>query len=257
LKKVSLSVPLQTRLYERRIMKHQSYELRFSRGLRQGIPIALGYLSVAFGFGIAAVNKGLSPLAAVLISLTNLTSAGQVAGLEVIVTGGTLIEMALTQLTINLRYFLMSLSLSQRLAPSFTLPHRLFASFGITDEIFGVSSSEKGQVTPSYMYGLILLPFIGWSLGTLLGAVAGNILPNSVKYALGIAIYGMFVAIVLPPAKKDHGIQLAAGLAIAFSLILAYMPIFSFVTSGFSVIICALLASVAAALLFPIKEEEE
>jgi len=238
-------------------MKNQPYALHFSRGLRLGIPIALGYLSVSFGFGIAAVNKGLSPLAALLISLTNLTSAGQVAGLEVIVTGGTLLEMALTQLTINLRYFLMSLSLSQKLSPAFTLPHRLLAAFGITDEIFGVSSAEKGEVTPSYMYGLILLPFIGWSLGTLLGAVAGNILPDSIKYALGIAIYGMFVAIVLPPAKKDHGIQLAAGLAIVCSLVLAYVPLFSFVTSGFSVILCALVGSVVAALLFPIKDEEE
>lgn len=238
-------------------MKNQSYALHFSRGIRCGIPIALGYLSVSFGFGIATVNKGLSPLTALLISLTNLTSAGQVAGLEVIVTGGTLIEMALTQLTINLRYFLMSLSLSQKLSPAFSLPHRLLASFGITDEIFGVSSSEKGLVTPSYMYGLILLPVIGWSLGTILGALAGNLLPDSAKYALGIAIYGMFVAIVLPPAKKDHGIQMAVGLSIACSLILAYVPIFSFVTSGFSVIVCALIASGVAALLFPIKEDGE
>ena len=238
-------------------MKKQSYALHFSRGLRGGVPIALGYLSVSFGFGIAAVNKGLSPLAALLISLTNLTSAGQVAGLDVIVAGGTLVEMALTQLTINLRYFLMSLSLSQKLAPAFSLPHRLLAAFGITDEIFGVSSSERGLLTPSYMYGLILLPVIGWSTGTLLGALAGNLLPSSVKYALGIAIYGMFVAIVLPPAKKDHGIQLAAGLSVVCSLMLAYVPIFSFVTSGFAVIICALAASAAAALLFPIQENEE
>lgn len=238
-------------------MKHQPYALHFLRGIRGGVPIALGYLSVSFGFGIAAVNKGLSPLTALLISLTNLTSAGQVAGLEVIVAGGTLLEMALTQLTINLRYFLMSLSLSQKLAPTFTLPHRLLAAFGITDEVFGVSSSEKGLVTPSYMYGLILLPFLGWSLGTVLGALAGNLLPDSVKFALGIAIYGMFVAIVLPPAKKDRGIRLAALLSIACSLALAYVPFFSFVTSGFSVIICALIASAVAALLFPVKEEEE
>ena len=228
----------------------------FIKGLCGGIPIALGYLAVSFGFGISAVTRGQSPLTAVLISLTNLTSAGQVAGLEVIVAGGTLLEMALTQLTINLRYFLMSLSLSQKLAPTFTLPHRLLAAFGITDEVFGVSSSEKGLVTPSYMYGLILLPFLGWSLGTVLGALAGNLLPDSVKFALGIAIYGMFVAIVLPPAKKDRGIRLAALLSIACSLVLAYVPFFSFVTSGFSVIICALIASAVVALLFPIKEEE-
>lgn len=238
-------------------MKQSCYNLSFARGLRRGIPIALGYLSVSFGFGISAVNRGLSPLTAVLISLTNLTSAGQVAGLDVILMGGSLIEMALTQLTINLRYFLMSLTLSQKLSPAFTLPHRLIASFGITDEIFGVAASEQGDVPPRYMYGLILLPFFGWTLGTLLGAVAGNILPSSVKFALGIAIYGMFVAIVLPPAKKQTGVRVAALLAIVFSLIIAYVPIFKFITSGFAVIVSALVASVAAALLFPIDESKE
>jgi predicted branched-subunit amino acid permease len=238
-------------------MKQSCYNLSFARGLRRGIPIALGYLSVSFGFGISAVNRGLSPLTAVLISLTNLTSAGQVAGLDVILMGGSLIEMALTQLTINLRYFLMSLTLSQKLSPAFTLPHRLIASFGITDEIFGVAASEQGDVPPRYMYGLILLPFFGWTLGTLLGAVAGNILPSSVKFALGIAIYGMFVAIVLPPAKKQKGVRVAALLAIVFSLIIAYVPIFKFITSGFAVIVSALVASVAAALLFPIDEGKE
>lgn len=238
-------------------MKQAAYELHFTRGLRQGIPIALGYLSVSFGFGIAAVNRGLSPLAAFLISLTNLTSAGQVAGLDVIVANGTLLEMALTQLTINLRYFLMSLSLSQKLSPTFSLPHRFLAPFGITDEIFAVSSSERGHITPTYLYGLILLPLLGWTLGTLLGAVAGNLLPSAVKYALGIAIYGMFVAIVLPPAKKDRGIRLSALLAVVLSLLLAYVPLFSFITSGFSIILCALIASAVAALLFPIKETNE
>ena len=229
----------------------------FTCGLKDGIPIALGYLSVSFGFGIQAVNSGLSPFAAVLISLTNLTSAGQVAGLGVIIALGTLLEMALTQFTINIRYFLMSLSLSQKLDKSFTLPHRLLASFGITDEIFGVASSKRDPVKPIYMYGLILLPFIGWSLGTLLGAIAGNILPDAIKNALGIAIYGMFVAIVLPPAKRDKGISVASLISIAVSLTLAFVPLFSFITSGFAIIIAALVAAVVAAIFFPIKNEEE
>lgn len=229
----------------------------FYGGLKDGIPIALGYLSVSFGFGISAVNSGLSPFAAVLISLTNLTSAGQMAGLDVIVALGTLLEMVLTQFTINIRYFLMSLSLSQKLDKSFTLPHRLLASFGITDEVFGVASSKKESIKPIYMYGLILLPFIGWSLGTLLGAIAGNILPSDLKNALGIAIYGMFVAIVLPPAKRDKGVAVASLLSIAVSLALAFIPIFSFVTSGFAIIIAAVVAAVVAALLFPIKEDDE
>lgn len=229
----------------------------FKCGLKDGIPIALGYLSVSFGFGISAVNGGLSPLAAVIISLTNLTSAGQVAGVEVILALGTLIEMALTQLTINIRYSLMSLSLSQKLDKSFTLPHRLIASFGITDEVFGVASSKKDPLKPIYMYGLILLPFIGWTLGTLLGAVAGNILPQSVNNALGIAIYGMFVAIVLPPAKREMGVLAASLISIGVSLALAFIPLFSFITSGFAIIVSALAAAVVAALLFPIKEEDE
>ena len=228
---------------------------RLGRGLIDGIPIALGYLSVSFSFGISAVNGGLSALSSILISLTNLTSAGQLAGLTIIMTGGTLIEMALAQLVINIRYFLMSLSLSQKLDGSFSLRHRLLAAFGITDEIFGVASAQKEAVVPRYMYGLILLPLVGWTLGTTLGALAGSILPDSVKYALGIAIYGMFVAIVVPPAKRDRGVLVGVLAAIGISCALAYLPIFSFITEGFSIIVSALIAATAAALLFPLPDE--
>ncbi len=236
-------------------MKHSPKGI-FAKGLLDGIPIALGYLSVSFSFGIAAVNGGLSPLAAVLISLTNLTSAGQVAGLAIILGAGPLIEMAVTQLVINIRYFLMSLSLSQRLDSSFTIRHRLLAAFGITDEIFGVAASKHEPIVPRYMYGLILFPVIGWTVGTLLGAVAGNILPEDLKYALGIAIYGMFVAIVVPPARRDRGVLLGVLVAIAISCLVAYLPIFSFITSGFAIILAAVIAAIAAALLFPIPDED-
>lgn len=229
----------------------------YSEGVRDGIPIGLGYLSVSFGFGISAVNGGLSPILAVLISLTNLTSAGQVAGLDIILKAGTVLEMILTQLVINARYFLMSLSLSQKLDGSFKTRHRFLAAFGITDEIFGVASAKKGLLRPSYMYGLILLPLLGWTGGTLLGALAGSVLPLAIRNALGIAIYGMFVAIIVPPAKRERGVLAAVLLGIAVSLVLAYVPIFSFVTSGFAVIISALLAATAAALLFPVKKKEE
>ncbi len=237
----------------------------FKTGLCDGIPIALGYLSVSFGFGISAVNAGLSPLAAVLTSLTNVTSAGQVAGLSIMApeTGvltllslATVLEMILTQFTINIRYFLMSLSLSQKLDRSFTLRHRFLAAFGITDEVFGVASSKKEPLKPIYLYGLILLPVLGWTLGTLLGSVAGSILPDGLKYALGIAIYGMFVAIVVPPAKRDRGVLCASLLAIAVSCLIAYIPIFSFITSGFAIIIAALIAAAVAAHFFPIPDEE-
>lgn len=228
----------------------------YGEGVRDGVPIALGYLSVSFGFGISAVNGGLSPVLAVLISLTNLTSAGQVAGLDIILKAGTVVEMILTQLIINARYFLMSLSLSQRLDGSFTTRHRFLSAFGITDEIYGVASSKKGLLRPSYMYGLILLPLIGWTMGTLLGAVAGSLLPAALKNALGIAIYGMFVAIVVPPAKRERGVLVATLLAVAVSCALAFIPLFSFVTSGFSVIISALVAATIAALLFPVPDTD-
>jgi len=236
---------------------NQKKKKLFTNGLRDGIPIALGYLSVSFGFGITAVNQGLSPLTAVLISLTNLTSAGQVAGVEVIIAMGTLLEMALTQLTINLRYFLMSLSLSQKLDSAFTLPHRLLASFGITDEIFGVASSKKERITPVYMYGLILLPFIGWSLGTLLGAVAGNILPDAIKYALGIAIYGMFVAIVVPPAKKNRVIAGLVLVSMLISWVSTVIPVVSDLSSGFRIILLTVVISAVGAILFPAQEDAD
>lgn len=234
-----------------------SSALTYRTGLRDSIPIGLGYLSVSFGFGITAVSRGIPALISVIISLTNLTSAGQVAGVAVIAASGTLIEMALTQLTINLRYSLMSISLSQKLAPAFNTFHRTLAGFGITDEIFAVASSKDGFITPGYMYGLITLPWICWSSGTLLGAVAGNILPTGVKDALGIAIFGMFVAIVIPAAKKSGGVMLAAAAAALCACCIAYLPLLSLITEGFRVIISALLAASAAAVLFPHRGEDE
>ncbi|MBO5982198.1 MAG: AzlC family ABC transporter permease [Clostridia bacterium] len=229
----------------------------FLKGLKDGIPTALGYISVSFAFGITAVQSGLSPLAAVLISLTNLTSAGQLAGVPIIAECGSVIGLILSQLVINIRYFLMSISLSQKLDKSFTMPHRLITAFGVTDENFGVAVSQPGRLKPIYVYGLILCPFLGWTFGTLLGAVAGEILPDAVINALGIAIYGMFVAIVLPPAKREKGILIASLVAIAISLSLTYVPILSLVPSEFAIIIAAVLAASVAAVLFPVKEKED
>jgi len=227
----------------------------YLKGLSAGIPIALGYLSVSFGFGIMAVGKGLSWLAAVGISLTNLTSAGQVAGVTVIAAGGTIIEMILTQLVINLRYSLMGISLTQKLAPGYSLPHRLFTSFGITDEVFAVASTRDFAITPSFMYGLITLPIVGWTTGTLLGAVAGELLPADISSAMGIVIYGMFIAIVVPQAKKEKSVILCAAVAIGLSCLFRYA--LTFVSEGLAVIISAVIASVVAAVIFPVKDEEE
>jgi len=228
----------------------------FRNGIKDGIPIALGYLSVSFGFGIMAVSNGLSVFAAVLISITNLTSAGQVAGLTVISSGGSFIEMAIAQLVINLRYSLMSLSLSQKLDKRFTVLSRLGISFGITDEIFAVSSGKTEDVSKHYMAGLISLPWIGWAMGTLLGAAAGEILPEKIKAALGIAIYGMFVAIFVPAAKKAIGVFIVIIIAVTASCCLRYIPLFDGISEGFAIIICTVLAATAGAVFFPVKTEE-
>ena len=228
----------------------------FSEGLKDGIPIGLGYLSVSFSFGILAVNSGIPLLPALLISMTNLTSAGQVAGVSIIAASGAMMEMALTQLIINLRYTLMSLSLSQKLDGSFTLLHRLAGAFGITDEIFAVASSKSGSIGKNYLYGLITIPYIGWALGTLLGAAAGGLLPEALRNCLGIAIYGMFLAIIIPPAKKEKGVLIAVAAACIFSCLIRYLPFLSFITEGFSVIICAISAASLAAVLHPVKKEE-
>ena len=234
----------------------QRSRAEFLSGIKDSVPIALGYLSVSFGFGIMAVSAGLSVWAAVVISLTNLTSAGQVAGLSVITGGGTLIEMAIAQFIINLRYALMSISLSQKLDKTFDLPARLTASFGITDEVFAVASGRGKEVSKYYLYGLILAPYFAWALGTLLGAAAGEILPPMLKADLGIAIYGMFTAIVMPAARKAVGVLTVTVIAAALSCAIRYIPVFSGISAGFSIIICTVAAAAAGAVLFPVKEEE-
>lgn len=228
----------------------------YRKGLLHGLPIALGYLSVSFAFGIQAAGAGLYPWQALLISLCNVTSAGQVAGLSTMVAGTGLPEMALTQLVINMRYALMSLSLSQKLDESMTLFHRMMVAFCNTDEVFVVASGQPGKVGKAYLYGLTGGPYVGWALGTLLGAVAGGLLPPAVTGALGIAIYGMFLAIVLPPFRKQKEIRLVVLAAAGLSCVFTYTPLFSFLTGGLRIVVCALAASALAAWLMPRPVEE-
>ena len=240
------------------IKQKNAVALTFGRGIRDGLPIGLGYLSVSIGFGIAVVGQGLHPLYALLISLFNETSAGQAAGLAIIVAGGSLMEMAVTQFVINLRYSLMGLSLTQCIDKSFTLPWRMLLSFCITDEIFAVatsaSESSGERITPRYFSGLSVFPYVGWATGTILGALLGQILPAFISGALGIMLYGMFLAIIIPPARNHYGVQCAVAVAIALSCMVYYLPVFSFITSGFSIVLCAILAAVLAAWLFPVKD---
>ena len=229
----------------------------FAEGLRGGIPIALGYFSVSFSFGMLCVSKGVPLLSALFTSMTNVTSAGQAAGLLIMAAFGSFIELALCQFIINLRYALMSLTISQRLDSSVSLGDRFFIAFGITDEIFAVMASRKEPVTKSLFAGLFLLPYFGWALGTLFGALFGNMMPANITAVLGIALYGMFIAIIIPPAREDKAILICILLAAVMSCIIYFVPLFSFISSGTSVIICAVAASAACAALFPIKKEGE
>lgn len=234
-------------------MKRES----FRKGMIDGIPICLGYLSVSFAFGIFAVESGLSIFEAVLLSMSCVTSAGQLAAVPIIAGLGGMMELAISQLVINMRYALMSISLSQKLDSRVTLANRFAIAFVNTDEVFAVASNRKGTVSKWYMFGLILPPWLGWSCGTLAGAVAGNILPAVVTASLGVAIYGMFIAIVMPEAKKSRPTAVCVGLAVVLSCLFYYLPALKAIPSGFSIIVCAVAASAIMAAVAPIKEEAE
>ena len=228
----------------------------FLKGLADGLPICLGYLSVSFAFGIFSVDSGLSILEALLVSMTNVTSAGQLAAVPIIIGGGTFMELAATQLIINLRYALMSVSLSQKLHPNIRLIDRFIISFVNTDEVFAVATSNPGEVKRNYMFGLILTPYIGWTLGTLLGAIAGNVLPAMITASLGVAIYAMLIAIVVPEAKKRSCTAICVCVAVLLSCIFRFVPALCKIPQGFVIIICAVTASVILAILSPIPQVE-
>ncbi|MEG1458368.1 MAG: AzlC family ABC transporter permease [Acetivibrio sp.] len=229
----------------------------YIKGAKDGIPIALGYLSVSFTFGLMAVTSGLNWWQATIISITNLTSAGQFAGIGIITAGGAYIEMFMTQFVINLRYALMSLSLSQKVDDSISGIYRWMIGFGNTDEIFAVAMNNEKNVGRTYMFGLITTPYIGWAAGTFLGSVLGNVLPEGVCSALGIAIYGMFLAIIVPVMEEKKSFRYIVLVAIALSCGFQWLPGLNKVSSGFAIIICAVAASFLGALFFPITEEED
>jgi len=227
----------------------------FFRGMRSGIPIGLGYLSVSFTFGIMAVSMGFSPWQALIISMLTVTSAGQLAGIETMTVPGQYLTMLISQCTINLRYAFMSVSLSQKVTEKFSGIKRWLLAFFITDEIFAVASSED-SVDPAFFLGLSVIPYVGWAGGTLIGALLGNVLPAMVMDALCIAIYGMFLAIVVPPARKSKAVRTVVLLAVAIHCALTYLPILSKIPSGISISISAILAALAGAFFFPLPEDE-
>ncbi len=229
----------------------------FLSGVKSGMPIFFGYFAVSFSFGIEAVKIGIEPIFAIIMSATNLTSAGQFAALSVISSGLTYLEMALLQFVINLRYSLMSSALSQKFDSKTPLFHRFLIAFGNTDEVFGVLSSVKGKLKPSFCYGVISPAIPGWVAGTALGAFAGTVLPKSVLSALGIVLYGMFIAIIVPTARKDKFILALILTAFLLSTLFAVLPLLKTVSSGFKIIIITVLLSSIAAIIRPVKEESE
>jgi len=238
-------------------MKSSIENNNFKMGLRDGMPICIGYLSVSFAFGIFAVGSGLSIWETLLISMLNLTSAGQLAGVPIIAGGGSFFELGLTQLVINLRYSLMSVSLSQRLGESVRVRDRFLISFANTDEVFAVASGREQMLGRKYFYGLIIPPYLGWTGGTLLGAVSGNILPVIIISALGIAIYAMFVAIVVPAMRANYKTALAVFSAIALSCLFYFTPVLNKIPSGFVIIICAVAVSALFAIIAPIPDDKD
>ena len=226
----------------------------YIQGFRAGVPVCLGYFSVSFGFGAMAAAKGLSFWQATLISATNLTSAGQFAGLTVITAGAAILELILTQLVINSRYALMGLALSQRLGPR-TLP-RLAAAFFDTDEVFALGMARQGSLTVSYFVGAGTVAALGWTGGTAMGAIAGSLLPLSVRLSLGALLYGMFIAIVVPQARQEKPLLVCMLLALVFSCIFTWVPGLKAVSAGLAIVICTVAAAAICAVLYPVEEEE-
>ncbi|MCR5671994.1 MAG: AzlC family ABC transporter permease [Butyrivibrio sp.] len=229
----------------------------FKEGCRDAIPVCLGYIAVSFAFGIEASKIGMTTFQAAATSLLNVTSAGQFSALEVIARNGSFLELAILQFIINLRYMLMSCALSQKLAPGVSTAHRMGISYGVTDEIFGLSVLRKGQLYPLYSYGLILVSVFGWCLGTVMGAFAGQIMPQRIISCLGLAIYGMFIAIILPDARDNKAVLAVVLSAMFASTVFTYAPVLSLISSGFRIIIITVAVAAIAAVISPVKEEED
>lgn len=230
---------------------------RFIEGVKAGIPIALGYFAVSAAYGMAAVIQGMTVTEAVVTSLSNLTSAGQFAGTTLICAGASVLELIVTQLIINARYFLMSISLAQRVGSSIPLSRRLLMAYGITDEIYAVAIGKDGKLPFSWFMGLMLLPVIGWSGGTLCGALASHILPADLVSALGLALYGMFIAIFVPAAKKERPVLYCVLLAAALSCLFAWTPGLNRLSSGYVIVLVTVIVSALMAWKFPGKQKQE
>ncbi len=226
-------------------------------GMRDGIPIGLGYLAVSFSLGVAAKSAGLTAFQGFIASLSNNASAGEYAGFTVIAANAAYLEMALMTLIANARYLLMSCALSQKFAPDTPLKHRLLVGYDVTDEIFGITIARPGPLEPYYTYGAIIVAAPCWAVGTALGVIAGNLLPLRAVSALSVALFGMFLAVIIPPARKNRIVALFVLVSFLASFAAANLPLVSQLSSGTRTIILTVAISAVAAALFPVREEEE
>ena len=237
--------------------QHQSRARRFALGMRDGIPIGVGYLAVSFSLGITAGNIGLNAFQGFLASLLNNASAGEYAGFALMAADAAYVEVALVILVANARYLLMSTALSQRFDPETPFFHRFLIAFDVTDENFALAIMRPGPIDPVYMYGAYAVDLTGWAVGTALGIVAGDILPARVVSALSVAIFGMFLAIIIPPAKKNRVVAALVLISFAASFAFTVMPLFSGLSAGTKTLILTLAISGGAAALFPVQQEKE
>ena len=237
-------------------MNSKSSTKVFFEGFTAGIPIGLGYFAVSFSLGIIAKNAGLTPLQGFIASFFNLASAGEYALFTSIQQAVSYFEIAVITLVVNARYLLMSCALSQKFDSSTPFIHRFFVGFGITDEIFGISVSRPGKLNPLYNYGAMSIAVLLWSIGTSLGIIAGNSLPARAVSSLSVALYGMFIAIIVPPAKKDFVIRIAVLVSFALSWIFSVLPFIKNISGGTRTIILTVLISAVCALIKPVKEQD-
>lgn len=229
----------------------------FKKGIRDGVPIALGYFAVSFSLGIAARRAGFSPLQGFLASLLNNASAGEYAAFALIASGASYLEVAIITLIANARYLLMSCALAQKFIPETPFFHRFLIGYDVTDELFGITIARPGPLNPWYTYGAILLAAPAWASGTALGIVAGNLLPLRAVSALSVALYGMFLAIIIPPARKSRVVAALVAISFFLSFVCNYLPGISSLSDGTRTILLTVLISSAAALLFPVKQEAD
>ncbi len=229
----------------------------FLKGLRDGLPIGAGYFAVAFGLGIAAQKTGMSPIQGFIMSFFNHASAGEYAGVAAIRNGATYLETALLILIANARYLLMSTALSQKLSPKLSFLHRVLIGFSITDELFGIGIAYPGFLDPFYMYGAFLTTTPLWATGTFVGITAGNILPDIVVKSLSAAIYGMFIAVIIPPCRTNRNIMIVVLVSFALSWLMSVIPAAASISEGFRIIILTLVISSLAAVCMPLSDDDE